>query len=88
MKLLLTLAVCAPTLAMAERVTVDNFVRAESDYNIRANMDAFDFGLGELKHLRDPISPDNQPTIRMNQDTLYSGLVLDLSQPVEMGLLR
>ncbi|WP_193140844.1 DUF1214 domain-containing protein [Meridianimarinicoccus sp. MJW13] len=86
MKLLLTLAVCAPTLAMAERVTVDNFVRAESDYNIRANMDAFDFGLGELKHLRDPISPDNQPTIRMNQDTLYSGLVLDLSQPVEITL--
>jgi hypothetical protein len=85
-KLLLTAALCAPTLAMAERVTVDNFVRAESDYNILANMEAFEFGLGELKHLRAPVSPENQPTIRMNQDTLYSGLVLDLSQPVEITL--
>jgi hypothetical protein len=85
-KLLLTAALCAPTLAFAEHVTVETFVRAESDYNIRANMEAFGYGLGELHHLRDPIAPDNQPTIRMNQDTLYSGLVLDLSEPAEITL--
>ncbi|MDV7143576.1 DUF1214 domain-containing protein [Tropicimonas sp. TH_r6] len=85
-KLLLTVALCAPTLAVAESVTVETFVRAESDYNIRANMEAFGYGLGELHHLRDPIAPDNQPTIRMNQDTLYSGLVLDLSEPAEITL--
>jgi hypothetical protein len=78
MRPLLTLALCLPTLVFAENVTVETFVRAESDYNIRANMEAFDFGVGELRHLRDPIAPDNQPTIRMNQDTLYSGLLLDL----------
>jgi hypothetical protein len=49
-------------------------------------MEAFGYGLGELHHLRDPIAPDNQPTIRMNQDTLYSGLVLDLSEPAEITL--
>jgi hypothetical protein len=86
MRPLLTLALCLPTLVFAENVTVETFVRAESDYNIRANMEAFDFGVGELRHLRDPIAPDNQPTIRMNQDTLYSGLLLDLSQPVEITL--
>lgn len=86
MRLLLTLALCVPTLSSAENVTVETFVRAESDYNFRANMESFAFGTGELRHLRDPITPDNQPTIRMNQDTLYSGLVLDLSSPVEITL--
>jgi hypothetical protein len=86
MRLLLTLALCLPTLVFAEDVTVENFVRAESDYNIRANMEAFGYDVGELRHLRDPIAPDNQPTIRMNQDTLYTGLLLDLSEPVEVTL--
>ena len=86
MRLLLTLALCLPTLVFAEDVTVENFVRAESDYNIRANMEAFGYDVGELRHLRDPIAPDNQPTIRMNQDTLYTGLLLDLSKPVEVTL--
>ena len=67
MRLILTLALCAPTLAIAEDVTVETFVRAESDYNIRSQMEAFGYALGELHHLRDPIAPDNQPTIRMNQ---------------------
>ena len=86
MRLLLTLALCLPTLVFAEDVTVETFVRAESDYNIRANMEAFGYDVGELRHLRDPIAPDNQPTIRMNQDTLYTGLLLDLSKPVEVTL--
>ena len=86
MRLLLTLALCLPTLVFAEDVTVETFVRAESDFNIRANMKAFGYDLGELHHLRDPIAPDNQPTIRMNQDTLYSAVVLDLSEPVEITL--
>lgn len=86
MRTLLALALCAPSLSLAESVTVDNFVRAESDYNFQANMEAFAFGTGELQHLRDPVTPDAQPTIRMNQDTLYSGLVLDLSTPVEITL--
>jgi hypothetical protein len=86
MRLSLTLALCLPTLVFAEDVTVETFVRAESDYNIQAQMETFGYDLGELFHLRDPVTPDNQPTIRMNQDTLYSVIVLDLSEPAEVTL--
>ncbi|WP_282150759.1 DUF1254 domain-containing protein [Ruegeria atlantica] len=86
MKALLAFALCAPTLVLAENVTVENFVRAESDFNILGNMKSFGFGVGELHHLREPTTTENQPTIRMNQDTLYSGLVVDLSKPVEITL--
>lgn len=90
-KRLLSLAICIPALSLsaltsAENVTVGTFVRAESDFNIRANMQGFGYGVGELRHVRDPIAPDNQPTIRMNQDTLYSGIVVDLSTPVTITL--
>lgn len=67
-------------------VTVSNFVRAESDHMIRANMKANQVRFGEFTHLRQPTTPDNQPVIRMNQDTLYSGTVLDLSEPVTIAL--
>jgi hypothetical protein len=69
-----------------EPVNVDNFVRAESDQMIRANMKAFGVDFGKFAHLREPTTPDNQPVIRMNQDTLYSGAVLDLSKPVTIKL--
>ena len=79
--------VSAPLAAAdVEPVTVDNFVRAESDHMIRANMKAFNVSFGEFSHLREPTTPDNQPVIRMNQDTLYSGTVLDLSRPVTITL--
>lgn len=68
------------------KVTVDNFVRAESDHMIRANMKAMGVAIGKFTHLRKPTTPDNQPVIRMNQDTLYSGTVLDLSKPVMITL--
>jgi hypothetical protein len=72
--------------AESGRVTVDNFVRAESDHMIRANMKAFNVDFGQFAHLREPTTPDNQPVIRMNQDTLYSGTVLDLSKPTKITL--
>lgn len=67
-------------------VNLANFVRAESDHMIRANMEAFGVGFGKFSHLRKPTTPENQPVIRMNQDTLYSGTVLDLSKPVKITL--
>jgi hypothetical protein len=67
-------------------VTVANFVRAESDYMIRANMEMVGVTFGKFAHLREPTTPDNQPVIRMNQDTLYSATVLDLSKPVTITL--
>jgi hypothetical protein len=67
-------------------VTVANFVRAESDHMIRANMKMAGVTFGKFVHLREPTTPENQPVIRMNQDTLYSGIVLDLSEPVTITL--
>jgi len=52
----------------------------------RANMKAFGVSFGKFFHLRKPTTPDNQPVIRMNQDTLYSATVLDLSKPVKITL--
>lgn len=79
-------ALLMPATAFAEAVTVENFVRAESDTMLRQNMQAFGIGVGEIHHIREPTTPDNQPVIRMNQDTLYSGIVLDLSTPVTITL--
>jgi hypothetical protein len=69
-----------------EPVNVSNFVRAESDHMIRLNMKAFGVDFGKFTHLREPATPDNQTVIRMNQDTLYSGTLLDLSKPVKITL--
>ena len=74
------------TVNATEPVTLRNFVRAESDNMIRANMQAFGASIGSFTHLRNPTTPDNQPVIRMNQDTLYSGAIIDASKPVKITL--
>jgi len=85
-----SLSFLQPILATAEEktvpVTVANFVRAESDHMIRSNMNMVGAKIGEFTHLREPTTPDNQPVIRMNQDTLYSGIVLDMSKPATITL--
>ncbi|MCW3783352.1 DUF1214 domain-containing protein [Defluviimonas salinarum] len=84
---ILTLVLCAPTLALAEQVTLENLVRAESDTMIRANLASYGVGLGEIVHEREPVSAEGaQPIIRANQDTLYSAIVLDLSEPATVTL--
>jgi hypothetical protein len=75
-----------PVVGAAEDVTVGNLIRAETDHMIRENMRAFGIDIGEIVHLRQPTTPENQPVIRMNQDTLYSGVVLDLSEPAHVAL--
>lgn len=92
MRLLLTLALCAPvmcasTLASAEEVTLENLVRAETDHMFRLNLAANKIGIGEFIHFREPTSAEKpQPVIRANQDTLYSAVVLDLSKPATITL--
>lgn len=87
MQSLLTVLLLAPTLAAAQEVTIANLVRAESDTMIRANLAAHGAGPGELVHQRDLVTADDpQPIIRANQDTLYSAVVLDLSQPATVTL--
>ncbi|PZQ97844.1 MAG: carboxylesterase [Cereibacter sphaeroides] len=58
-------------------VTVDNFIRAESDLYI-GNMVRDAGGLGKLLHHREPADVDKQAVIRLNRDTLYSAVVFDL----------
>lgn len=68
----------APALAQnAVPVTVDNFIRAESDlYLGNALKEAG--GIGKLFHHREPMPNDKQTVIRANRDTLYSPAVVDL----------
>ncbi len=58
-------------------VTVDNFIRAESDTYIGSFVKESG-GLGKLFHHRAPASIDDQTVIRLNRDTLYSFAVFDL----------
>jgi hypothetical protein len=80
------LAVGAAGLQAAEPVTVDNFVRAETDHMIRLGMKAQGLEVGKLVHAREPTTAENQTVIRSNQDTFYSSAILDLSAPVRFTL--
>jgi len=62
--------------AGAVPVTVDNFVRAESDMYVGAL--AKQGGLGKLLHRREPASIEHQTVIRLNRDTFYTSGVFDL----------
>ncbi len=86
MKRFLALVLCMPTLASAEEITLENLLRAETDHMIRQNIDAFGLEVGQIVHQRETVDLANQPVIRMNVDTIYSSLVLDLSEPAEITL--
>jgi len=58
-------------------VTVDNFIRAESDLYF-GGITKDSGGIGKLLHRREPARIDNQTVIRLNRDTLYSSGVFDL----------
>ena len=61
-------------------VTVDNFIRAESDTYIRQFRQG-ERRLAKLLHRREPASIDNQTVIRLNRDTLYSVPPCSISMP-------
>jgi hypothetical protein len=67
-------------------VTVDNFIRAESDLYFAGILK--DSGaIGKFLHRREPARIDNQTVIRLNRDTLYSSAVFDLdTSPVTITL--
>lgn len=67
-------------------VTVDNFIRAESDTYI-GNLARQSGGLSKIFHHREPASINDQTIIRLNRDTLYSFAVVDLDAgPVTVTL--
>jgi hypothetical protein len=72
-------------LAVATPVTIDNFIRAESDLYFRNVVK--EGGLGKFAHRREPAAIDNQTVIRLNRDTLYSSALFDLdAAPVTITL--
>jgi hypothetical protein len=58
-------------------VTVDNFIRAESDLYFGGILKDGG-GIGKFLHRREPARIDNQTVIRLNRDTLYSSALFDL----------
>jgi hypothetical protein len=63
-----------------DKVTVENFVRAESDATFVRYVKQGAFG--KFLHVRAPVTIDKQAVIRMNRDTLYSMAIFDLTTPV------
>jgi hypothetical protein len=57
------------------RVTVDNFIRAETDLYFGEVVKKG--GLGKFEHNRDPLPIDKQTIVRTNRDTLYSAAIFD-----------
>lgn len=67
-------------------VTVDNFIRAESDVYFTTPVKQAG-GTGKFFHYREPMSIDHQTVIRANRDTLYSAAIVDLDAgPVTVTL--
>jgi len=66
-----TLLALSQTAFAAERVTVDNFERVETDFYFKLRADAG--CLGVLCHDRGPKPVDKQDIVRLNRDTPYSG---------------
>jgi hypothetical protein len=67
-------------------VTVENFIRAESDLYFSAVALKED-GFGKFEHKRELTPIDNQTVIKQNRDTLYSAAVFDLDAgPVTITL--
>lgn len=66
-------------------VTIDNFVRAATNIEL-AKYVSLAGGVNRFFHFRQPTPIDNQPTIRMNRDTLYSATVVDISEGAVLTL--
>jgi hypothetical protein len=66
---------------VAVSVSVENFIRAETD-RMFSVLQAQAGGVNRLKHNRVPTPIEDQPVIRMNRDTLYSAAIVDISEGV------
>ena len=64
-------------------VTVENFVRAETDLYFGSIVKKG--GFGKFEHNREPTPIDEQTVVRMNRDTIYSGAVFDLDADFAVG---
>src|SRR5512137_2227046 len=67
------------------KVTPENYIRAETDRNFQ-NFLGLTGGVNRFFHVRKPTPLDQQPVIRMNLDTLYSGAVVDTAKGATITL--
>ncbi|MDE1993519.1 MAG: DUF1254 domain-containing protein [Rhizobiaceae bacterium] len=68
-------------------VTVDNFVRAETDLYFNNALKDAGGVTGKFNHRREPMSIEHQTVVRPNRDTLYSVALIDLDAgPVTVTL--
>ena len=67
------------------QVTAVNYVRAESDFQMKGYIEKLDC-FGKFTHIRKPYDVENQVTVRGNRDTLYSFGVFDLTSPLSITL--
>lgn len=81
---LLALVVAAGPVRGAEPVTIDNFIRAETDHYLKSSVDMGCFG--KFCHQRGPVPVTKQTVIRTNLDTPYSIGVFDLTTPVTVTM--
>lgn len=66
-------------------ITIDNFVRAATDVELEKYV-TLAGGINQFFHFRAPTPVEDQPTIRMNRDTLYSTAVVDISEGATLTL--
>ncbi len=66
-------------------VTINNFIRAATDIELDKYV-SLAGGVNKFYHFREPTPVDNQPTVRMNRDTLYSTTVVDISEGATLTL--
>ena len=71
--------------ATTPHVAIEDYVRAESDFQFREYVGKFDC-FGHLVHSRAPYDVHDQVTVRGNRDTLYSFGVFDLASPLTVRL--
>ena len=84
----LALLTAATALAQAPQpVTVDNFIRAESDLYMGGLLKDSGGVPGKFNHRREVANVDHQTVIRLNRDTIYSSALFDLDAgPVTITL--
>ena len=97
MKTLLMVAICAlcltPYQTLADQspngeeiaVNIDNFVRVATDFEF-GKYESLAGGVNRFLHISEPTPVDQQTTIRMNRDTLYSTAVVDISEGAKLTL--
>ena len=67
------------------QVTADNYVRAETDVQMKGYVETMDC-FGKFNHNRTPYDVENQVTVRGNRDTIYSFGVFDLTSPLTITM--